>query len=457
MEKIKNYLKLGIFLICLSLFLWNCTLDEKNNDFSKKENQITSINTVSFEDAIFSFNSKKGKTQNTNARLNEDVFTVTPDWNSLQYTDAAYTDADLTTANSSINRDGNYQSQLHFINVNNVIKSVVFTIYKDNIDNNGNVIDGRIFFNDLNGRFLDGYVIENGLFTERYVVQSQTQQASLFPFMLLQESNQDDCWNTDNLDMFGSGVLDTVDLGSVSLTTTGNEDGGGTEVTGGYSDSYNWYYSSGTSGGDTTLGNYLNNASGGNTLPSGQGGTGLSSGQINTAASAVLIAMPIQPDEDGSCPQGYTLNPITGVCEFKNIWTDDESAHRNLLCGNYTFTSVGNASVANISGLGVTLTQGYVSLLSTEFTQSLCVTIPNTIPAHASGIFNNAWNLTMAELLSYLNLTHPYSNPTEIEIKNIIMEFLNQNIKISSSNVLASVSQNPCLGSIPTTVATYCP
>ncbi len=313
MEKIKNYLKFGIFLICLSLFLWNCTLDEKNNDFSKKENQITSINTVSFQDAISSFNSKKEKTQNTNAKLNEDVFIVTPDWNSLQYTDVAYTDADLTTANSSINRDGNYQSQLHFINVNNVIKSVVFTIYKDIIDDNGNVIDGRIFFNDLNGRFLDGYVIENGLFTERYIVQSQTQQASLFPLMLLQSSAEEDCWNADNLDMFDGGILDTVDLGN--LTTTGNEDGGGTEETGGYSDSYNWYYSSGTSGGDTTLGNYLNNATGGNTLPSGQGGNGLSSGQINAAAGAVLIAMPVKPGEDGSCPEGYIINPTTGDCE----------------------------------------------------------------------------------------------------------------------------------------------
>ena len=89
------------------------------------------------------------------------------------------------------------------------------------------------------------------------------------------------------------------------------------------------------------------------------------------------------------------------------------------------------------------------------FSQDLCVTIANTIPAHASSIFNSAWNLSMSEVLSYLNATHILTATTSEELKDLILEFLNTNLTILEPG--STAMDNPCTGSIPTTTASYCP
>ena len=68
------------------------------------------MKTVSFKDAIEFFKSKKEKIRqkNAHARSTENSLEVTPDWNTLAYNDIAYTNAQLTTANSEINRNGEY-------------------------------------------------------------------------------------------------------------------------------------------------------------------------------------------------------------------------------------------------------------------------------------------------------------------------------------------------------------
>lgn len=49
-------------------------------------------------------------------------------------------------------------------------------------------------------------------------------------------------------------------------------------------------------------------------MPTG-GGTTLTSVQVTSATAAILLAIPIEPDEDGKCPEGYVLNPATGKCD----------------------------------------------------------------------------------------------------------------------------------------------
>ena len=98
------------------------------------------------------------------------------------YNDVAYTNAKLTTAKTEINREGNYSSELCFINVNNHLKNVIFTVWKDETDQNDNLINGRVFFNDLEGNFIDGYKIENGIFTKSYVIKNKFKKLVCFPF-----------------------------------------------------------------------------------------------------------------------------------------------------------------------------------------------------------------------------------------------------------------------------------
>jgi len=306
-NRLKIFLKFGVFLFGVPLLLWNCEKEEYSTNFN--EVLFKNIETVSFNDAILFFKSKKNHKDSSFER-NDQNFTTTPDWNTLKYNEIAYTDAQLTTANTQVNRNGNYSSELYFINVNGIIKNVIFTIYKDSIDENGNVIDGRIFFNDVNGKFIDGYIIEDGIFTKRYIVQVQTQKASFFPLILFQSlTTEGDCWNTDTLGDFEGGTLDEVVItASGGGTDSGNSDNNSSGA--GYSDSYNWYYTSGP--GSVGYGNYINYAALGST--SG-GGSNLTNSQITSAAAAILLLIPLEPDEKGECPPGYILNTQTGKCD----------------------------------------------------------------------------------------------------------------------------------------------
>lgn len=240
-------------------------------------------------------------------RVLKNPLEVIPDWNTLQHNEIAYTNAQLTTANSEINRNGEYSSKLYFINVNNHIRNVIFTIYKDEIDLDGNIINGRVFFNNLEGIFIDGYIIEKGEFTKRYVLTKEIQKASFFPFFLLQDTSETSetyCWPTES-NLPGFEMTFTTN----NLTTTGPDESGGNET--GHSDSYNWYYANGYGGMD--YGTYINNATQG--LPTGGGSSSLSTGQITSAAAAILMASPVDPDEEGKCPEGYKKNPTTGKCD----------------------------------------------------------------------------------------------------------------------------------------------
>ena len=96
---------------------------------------------------------------------------MTPDWNTLEHNRVAYTDAFLTTAKSDHNSSGKYYSKLYFLNVNGNIKNVIFTTYVKKANTNGDIINASVFFNKINGEYIDGYKIENGKFTKKYIIK----------------------------------------------------------------------------------------------------------------------------------------------------------------------------------------------------------------------------------------------------------------------------------------------
>ena len=292
---------MGTFLFGISLLLWNCTLDE--NTLAPEKVDFGKVKTVSFKDAIAHFNSKIEKIQKRNVyfRSAENNVEIIPDWSTLKHSEIAYTEAELTTADSEINRNGDYSSELCFINVNNHLKNVILTVWKDEIDSEGNVINGRIYFNDLEGMFLDGYTIEDGIFTKRYVVEKSIKKAVFLPFFFFQSTTneEDDCWNMDTLGEFDGGVL-----GEVVISAPGRENG---DVNGD---------DGGGSGSGSGYGDYVNAAASWNSMRTGGGSCGsLSFGQINSAAAAILMAAPVRPDKDGECPEGYVFNPTTEECD----------------------------------------------------------------------------------------------------------------------------------------------
>ena len=202
-----------------------------------------------------------------------------------------YTEAQLTKANTEVNRNGDYTSKLLFINIDDQIKSVILTTWVTDYDAENNIVNATVYFNDYDGVFMDAYKIENGMFTKRLKLKPNIQTASFF--MFFQEKEANDCWNTDNLPE--GQQFNDVDLGIVS----GSYSGSGSFVGANYSGVS--YYD---------LINYSVSPGG---FVTGIGGA-ITLGGIDAGATTILMNPPIEPDEEGNCPPGYTKDPITEEC-----------------------------------------------------------------------------------------------------------------------------------------------
>jgi hypothetical protein len=187
-RKLKNYLKLGILLFGFSFLLVNCDINNEesiNLDFENSEN--LNLKTVSFQDAKNFFNVKieevKEESKLYTRKGGETPLELTPNWNSIDNNELYGIDqAQLTLADVDINRDGDYISKLFFIDRNNKMESIIFTIYQEKVEDDGRIIEAKMYFNELDGKFIDGYKIENGKITKRLVIKKETniQKASLF-------------------------------------------------------------------------------------------------------------------------------------------------------------------------------------------------------------------------------------------------------------------------------------
>ena len=177
-NKLKTYLKFGILLLGSSLILINCRTDELTFEPSKQ----IDAKTVSFEEAKAFFKNKKGNDQFAK-RTSSNELILNPDWNSLEHSDLVYTEAQLTKANTEVNRNGEYTSKLLFVNIDDQIKSVILTTWVTDYDAENNIVNATVYFNDYDGAFMDAYKIENGRFTKRLVPSINTQTASFFMFI----------------------------------------------------------------------------------------------------------------------------------------------------------------------------------------------------------------------------------------------------------------------------------
>lgn len=182
----------------------------------------------------------------------------------------------------------------YLLSVNGQIKNAIYTFYKDKVSPTGEILKARIFLNELDGLFIDGYKIENGRFTKKIIVKRKTnvQKAGFFLFFLQadEEETEDDCWNVENLPGEGNEyTFDVVDLGTVqsggSSSTSSNSN---------YSIITHW--------------NFINQ--------NGDGGPTNSPGGYSSVAGSIYANNNSTDDEseEGECPDGYVKNLTTGDC-----------------------------------------------------------------------------------------------------------------------------------------------
>ncbi|WP_435254737.1 trypsin inhibitor-like cysteine-rich domain-containing protein [Tenacibaculum sp. A30] len=298
-----SFIKLGILLFGISNLIWNCEKEEYYNHPTLESINVNA-ETVSFKEAKQFY--KNQQKINVLAKTSSNQIKLTPNWNTIKHNKISYTNALLTTVKTHVSTKNIDNSKLYFLKVNGIIKNVIVTTWTSKKDNNDNIINAKVFFNDITGKFIDGYVIEEGKFTKRilYKAKPKINQASFFFFF-------QECGD-GSMDV---GLVDpdqqVNENGEPCFTTpeiiiNGSSGGGGNQSS-----------STGTPYpyiGYLSYYDYINNAGIQGSGLGGGGSVSITPAGITSATAAILMNPPIPADEDGNCPEGYIKNPTTGEC-----------------------------------------------------------------------------------------------------------------------------------------------
>lgn len=307
MKRIK-YLSIFFMLIIALLSFYNCEKDAETIALNTRSK--LSLKTVTFKDAKDLFNqdteTSLEKRRYYASKNGETPLSLNPNWSTLKH-ESMYgiENSELTLADVTVNRDGNYESKLFFLDINNKQEVVIFTLFTKEVAVDGKILEASFFYNKLDGSFISGFKIEKGKLSKRYRIGNQRNINEAGFFMFFQgKEDDDDFWCDDGT----GGVLDIVDLGSVNNHSNGgggSPTGSSTQVIINHS-SVNWYY--------------LGNGNSTGQVQQSGGGTSATSG----ASSLYVNIKEGSENEDtdpnidpltGKCKYGYQMNPHTGKCE----------------------------------------------------------------------------------------------------------------------------------------------
>ncbi|MFS4418491.1 hypothetical protein [Maribacter sp. 2307ULW6-5] len=338
----------------LALLFFTCDIQEEY--YASKSDSLAQSNleTVSFEEAKNFFLIEQQR--NNPSAKGDDELLLTPDWETLEHQDLFKIDkVKLTLANAAVNRKGNYESKLIFIKANNQTRNAIYTIYKDEESASGAVKRGRVFLNEIDGTFIDGYTIEKGKFAKRFVVKNKLRQKAAFMSIMFQTvDTEDDCWNTDNLP--DDGELIELD----EFVGTAPKSGSSAHSTGSsYSIVRSW-----------------------NNSYSSSHGRNYSSGGGYSGVMGSIYANSADRNEE-------------------NIPYSIEEQQITRICSDYKWKGIGNAQYANISNLYVIIVvKGIFSdqIIEADLGE-LCISIPYASSRAATNIFNDSWENAKTRLV----------------------------------------------------------
>ena len=396
-----NSIKFGIFLLSIVLVFQNCQNEDVNNNLPNVENiENLNLKTVSFTEAKSFFNTynnqliKERKSQTKASRYSiratQQPLELSPNWDSIAHNNLYGIDqAQLTLTDVEVNRRGNYISKLFFVEQDGKIESTIFTIYQDVVEDDGRIVEATIYLNGLDGKFVDGYRIEDGRITKRLVPKKggNIQKAAFFMFM----QQKEECWNTDSL-----GGLDGVSLDEVTVTGTytgGNGRGGGGSGHGfGGITGINAFYMGPS--------NYSSNYSGGG------GGVHSRTNISSVAGTLHVIAVRekklTEQEQEKACPDGYAKD-TNGNCVKRNPCDELQNLQNNA---SYS------AKISELKGkTGLRKETGYLQNKDGSFTK-LSVT-------------NNGHSLSIKSFSNSIGYMHTHINAYEDGVDedgNIVMK-----------------------------------
>jgi hypothetical protein len=156
------YILKFLILFFLALTLSNCQVDE---EIDKKE---SSIQTVGINEAV-SF--LKQNSINSNSKTGKKILAL-PDLTAVTQEKINGSDQLLTVIPLSTNNKEEY-SRILISRISGVLRVVVFSMYSDK-DNVTEYFSGKIMIRNLNGDFVNGFRVENGIYVSQYQIQKTT-------------------------------------------------------------------------------------------------------------------------------------------------------------------------------------------------------------------------------------------------------------------------------------------
>lgn len=247
MKKRKNkfikLLKIGILFFGIPIILLNC---EKETELDNKE----PIETVSLNETLTYFNSNQKK-----VRKSSNSNYVTPFLDSISQQEIINSNELITVINAKTIYEEHY-SRILLLKVNNEIKSVVFSMY-ENDNSNTEHFSGEIVITDLQGSFINGYRLENGIAISQFVKKNLNKTSA-------KSSSSSTCINHGNCSLNPLCNLCTQSLDEIVITNSSSSSGGSFSIWTIYFDqndnignsTYEWSFENGSrgGGGDSTVG-----------------------------------------------------------------------------------------------------------------------------------------------------------------------------------------------------------
>ncbi len=199
---------LGKLFVLLSLTLYNC---QKDDHFKVLESDAIRYRTIERQQAKLLFDTFKDKKKKETKQNRMNDLKIDPQWNTFDQKELDFTDALLSHVAVTMNVKTNMETKLIFIAVDDQLVHALQSKEITETYASGKLKKGSVYYHFLDGQYIDGYKIEEGIATKRYVVKERVQQASMISlFSFFQDC--DEGLNPNST--FCSNTLDEVVISS---------------------------------------------------------------------------------------------------------------------------------------------------------------------------------------------------------------------------------------------------
>ena len=208
-NKLTNLLKTGILFFTISLLFWNCN-DESINEFNENVAvaQVSNFQPIEIDEAKSFMNNLISKNKK---QLRKGGFSVTIDENSLNFKEVKKTNLTVPTFSASVKP--NISSKVFMVKKQDSIYTCLYNyIPFENEDSSLDVLSGKIIISTIDGAFINGYKVLDGVFVSQYKQKTESETASK-TFRKDAEPDDDYWWDLGSLD-------------EISITSTGAGGGG---------------------------------------------------------------------------------------------------------------------------------------------------------------------------------------------------------------------------------------